>query len=114
MKLREARLCLDCDEVYLEGVCPGCGSETFAYLSRWVPAPEGNRAPPAATSEQAEVFRELLTPAGLTPAGLPATNRRLLKRGLLGLTAIGLAGWAWRSSRAAATQSGDSGEPTES
>ena len=109
MKLREARLCLDCDEVYLEGVCPGCGSETFAYLSRWVPAPEGNRAPPPATSEQAEVFRELLT-----PAGLPATNRHLLKRGLLGLTAIGLAGWAWRSSRAAANQSGGSGEPTES
>ena len=109
MKLREARLCLDCDEVYQEGVCPGCGSETFAYLSRWVPAPEGNRAPPPGTSEQVEVFRELLT-----PAGLPATNRRLLKRGLLGLTAIGLAGWAWRSSRAAASQSGDSGETTGS
>jgi hypothetical protein len=108
MKLREARLCLDCDEVYQEGVCPGCGSETFAYLSRWVPAPEGNRAPRPATSEQAEVFRELLTP------NLPESNRRLLKRGLLGLTAIGLAGWAWRTSRAAASQSADSREPTES
>ena len=28
-------------------------------------------------------------------------DRRLLKRGLVGLTALGLAGWAWRSARAA-------------
>lgn len=108
MKLREARLCLDCDEVYHEGVCPGCGSETFAYLSRWVPAPEGNRAPRPATSEQAEVFRELLTSTHNGP------NRQLLKRGLLGITAIGLAGWAWRTSRAAASQPTDSREPSES
>lgn len=104
MKLREARLCLDCDEVHQEPMCPGCGSESFAYLSRWVPTPDESARPPRpATSEQAEVFREILA----SDAGSP--NRRLLKRGLLGLTAIGLAGWAWRSSRAAATQS----EPQE-
>ena len=41
MKLKDARLCADCDEVYeAEGVyaqCPACGSEAFALISRWVP-----------------------------------------------------------------------------
>lgn len=41
MKLRDARLCADCDEVYeAEGIyarCPSCGSESFALISRWVP-----------------------------------------------------------------------------
>ena len=107
MKLRDARLCLDCDEVHGDGMCPVCGSESFAYVSRWVPAPETNRAPRPATSEQAEVFRELLSGDGASP------NRRLIKRGLLGLTALGLAGWAWRSARAAAQQDTDGG-PAES
>jgi hypothetical protein len=100
MKLRDARLCLDCDEVHRDGMCPVCGSESFVYLSRWVPAPDSGRASRPATSEQADVFRELLT------GERNPRNRRLLKRGLLGLTALGLAGWAWRSSRAAA-QTGD-------
>jgi hypothetical protein len=104
MKLRDARLCLDCDEVHHDGMCPLCGSESFAYLSRWVPAPEVNRAPRPATSEQAEVFRELLS-----DGQLPA-NRRLLKRGLLGLTALGLAGWAWRSAARASAQTNDNDE----
>ena len=82
-----------------------CGSESFAFLSRWVPIPEGTRAPKPSTSEQAEVFRELLSPH--------PKNRRLLKRGLLGLTAIGIAGWAWRSARAAADQ-GSEKPPLES
>jgi hypothetical protein len=46
------------------------------------------------------VFQELLTEEG---AKAP-TDRRFLKRGLLGLTALGLAGWAWRTSRDAATK----------
>lgn len=41
MKLRDARLCIDCDEVYeAEGTyarCPSCGSESFALISRWIP-----------------------------------------------------------------------------
>lgn len=41
MKLRDARLCADCDEVYeaagLYAQCPACGSESFALISRWVP-----------------------------------------------------------------------------
>lgn len=108
MKLRDARLCLDCDEVHNEGMCPVCGSESFAYVSRWVPAPEGTRSARPATSEQAEVFRELLSPEQM------GGNRRLLKRGLLGLTALGIAGWAWRSARAAAHHTTDDAPPSES
>lgn len=35
-----ARLCLDCEEVHDAQQCPVCASEVFAYVSRWVPAPE--------------------------------------------------------------------------
>ncbi|MEW5745249.1 MAG: hypothetical protein AB1805_07435 [Nitrospirota bacterium] len=42
MKLRDARLCLDCEEVYqaegvLSATCPVCGSESVTLLCRWVP-----------------------------------------------------------------------------
>ena len=37
MQLNVARLCLDCEEVHGSQSCPKCASETFAYLTRWVP-----------------------------------------------------------------------------
>ncbi len=97
MRLRDARLCLDCDEVHDATICPVCGSESFTYISRWVPLPDGERPqrPQAAsTTEQATVYRKLL--ADEEP---PSAGRKLLKGGLLGLTALGIAGWAWKSSR---------------
>jgi hypothetical protein len=100
LDLCKARLCLDCEDVHEDARCPVCGSDSFAYLSRWVPAPEGGRRPRPASSAEAVVFQELLTEEG---AKAP-TDRRFLKRGLLGLTALGLAGWAWRTSRDAATK----------
>jgi hypothetical protein len=94
MQLRDARLCLDCDEVHDAAICPVCGSESFTYISRWVPAPDPDRPPRQKTSEQATLYRELLS-----TGGPPSKERRLLKGGLLGLTALGIASWAWRSSR---------------
>ena len=38
MKIRDAKVCLDCDEVFpihLE-TCPKCGSPAFAWLAGWV------------------------------------------------------------------------------
>lgn len=106
MKLGEARLCLDCDEVHEAQSCPACGSETFAYLSRWVPAPEPPRRPVAPpNNEQADVYRALLD----KDAGPP--NRQLLKRSLLGLTAIGIAGWAWRTTRGNSGKTDAPGSP---
>ena len=40
MQLRDARLCLDCEELHDSQQCPTCASESFAFLTRWVPADE--------------------------------------------------------------------------
>ena len=49
MRVDTARVCLHCDELHERDLCPACGSETFAFLRRWVPpAPERpRRTPPA-------------------------------------------------------------------
>ena len=43
MQLQSARLCLDCDEVHDAQQCPSCASETFAFITRWVPVPGPDR-----------------------------------------------------------------------
>ena len=45
MQLRVARVCLDCEEVHDAAECPVCASESFAFLSRWVPAQERRANP---------------------------------------------------------------------
>ena len=40
MQLRNTRLCLDCEELHEDRQCPMCASESFAFLTRWVPADE--------------------------------------------------------------------------
>ena len=95
MELRSARLCLDCEEVHDLQQCPICGSETFTYMTRWVPAAEGRRRPRPTTSQDADVYRQLIT------SEQPAANgKRLLKRSVVGLTALGLAGWLLRNRKA--------------
>ncbi len=41
MKLRNARLCINCDEVYeatgLYSRCPACASESFRLICEWIP-----------------------------------------------------------------------------
>ncbi|HWO73656.1 MAG TPA: hypothetical protein VNN21_08860 [Dehalococcoidia bacterium] len=86
MQLRVARLCLDCEEIHDAQACPVCASEAFAFLSRWVPAPERRMRPRPATSPEAEAYRELLAPN--------KPPRPWVKRSLVGLTIVGLAGWA--------------------
>jgi hypothetical protein len=43
MQLRNARLCLNCEEIHASAHCPVCTSESFAYVSRWIPAEERRR-----------------------------------------------------------------------
>jgi hypothetical protein len=40
MQLRNARVCLDCEELHEDQRCPVCASESFAFLARWVPSSE--------------------------------------------------------------------------
>ena len=114
MQLRNARLCLDCEEVHDAAHCPVCASESFAFITRWVPNPSGDASQagvppvPAArvqprerppqvqpvepvSQETLDTYRQLLT-------GSPAPNShwRFVKRGALGLAIFGLAGWAWK------------------
>lgn len=91
MQLKTARVCLDCDEVHDAQHCPVCASEAFAYLTRWVPAPERRMRPRPTTSPEAEVYRELIAP------DLSAPKRgRFFTQGALGITVIAVAGWIWR------------------
>ena len=93
MQLRAARLCLDCEEVHDAMRCPSCASETFTYISRWIPAPERRRIPRPVTSPEAEMYRGLIAKE---PAPPSTSGRRMLKQGVVGLTALGLVGWFFR------------------
>jgi hypothetical protein len=47
MQLNLARVCLDCEEVHDGQQCPVCASESFAYVSRWVPRLDPRPVKPA-------------------------------------------------------------------
>src|SRR5262245_61628255 len=76
MQLRVARLCLDCEEVHTELHCPVCTSDSFAYLSRWVPVEERRQTRRA--------------PMPLAPAP-PPRRGRWIARGAVGLAALATA-----------------------
>lgn len=94
MQLRNARLCLDCEEVHDAQQCPMCASETFAFITRWVPAPERRgrpRAPEPTHPGELEAYRLMLE-----QEQPPSSGWKLVKRGALGLALFGVAGWIWR------------------
>jgi hypothetical protein len=106
MRLMNARLCLDCEELHDQQHCPVCGSESFAFLTRWVTpsdaltAESNNRPsprPPDAIDrldrrEQVDAYRQILNP---TP---PSARRgRLVARGAMGLALFGLVRMIWRA-----------------
>jgi hypothetical protein len=91
MQLRTARLCLDCEEVHDAQQCPVCASETFAFITRWVPVPERRTRPRPVEqpTETATAYREMLQPTSATPW-------RAIRRGAVGLALVGVAGWLMR------------------
>jgi hypothetical protein len=91
MQLRTARLCLDCEEVHESQQCPVCASESFAFLSKWVPVPDRRAAPRPASLDHAAAYRRLLTADARKPKAM-----RLLKQGAIGLAAVSLARYMWR------------------
>lgn len=77
MQLRVARLCLDCEELHDAQQCPVCASETFAFVSRWVPTPErrANARPPS-------------------PPKAAATRNVMVGVGVLGAIAFAVSRWS--------------------
>lgn len=55
MQLRKARLCIDCEEIHDQWQCPICASETFAFLTQWMPAPERRKRPRLPTGDLARL-----------------------------------------------------------
>ena len=108
MQLRTARLCLDCEEVHDAQQCPLCASETFVFITRWVPAPERRQKPrtgePPPSPEALETYREMLGDQREDGPGW-----RFVKRGAVGLALFGVAGWMWRRNNRAnhAAETGD-------
>jgi hypothetical protein len=127
MQLRNARLCLDCEEVHDAAHCPACASESFAFITRWVPSPSADAVapgppPPAvvrpeprerapqlepASRETLDTYRQLLN--GAAPP--PPSQWRLVKRGALGLALFGLAGWAWKQQNQRTTAPASTDDP---
>lgn len=89
-----ARLCLDCEEIHAARTCPRCTSETFALISRWVPAPE-RRARPRQDTTDADTYRELLAESEEQPG-----SRKWIKGGAVAATiGLGLGSWLLRKRR---------------
>jgi hypothetical protein len=120
MQLRNARLCLDCEEVHDAQQCPICASESFAFMTRWVPAPERRDRPRlqehpprseqlGASPEELQAYRALLDPT-LKPNG---RGWQMVRNGAMGLALVGVAGWLWKSASAQAGDKGGSAGRTE-
>ena len=87
MQLRVARLCLDCEEVHDAQQCPICASETFAFLTRWVAAPERRATPRTATDQP---------PVRQPTAARTSNHRAMIGYSVLGLGVVGLSRWLLR------------------
>lgn len=85
MQLRVARLCLDCEELHDANQCPVCASESFAFLTRWVPVDERRQT-------------RRVAPRPVDPPPPPPSNAaRWLRRGVAGVALIAAGQWVWRS-----------------
>ena len=108
MQLRNARLCLDCEEVHDNDHCPACASETFAFITRWVPAPERRSNPrpmeAAPATETLDTYKQMLD------ADKGNDHRwTLVKGGAMGVALFGVAQWLWQRNTSRDTQSPQSG-----
>jgi hypothetical protein len=110
VQLRVARVCLDCEEIHDQQTCPICASETFAYISRWVPSPERRKTPTEPAPPGAEPVAAPPTPRTrledmdqvrreLRDATAPASKGRKVAYGVAGVAAAMLAGYWYRGRR---------------
>jgi hypothetical protein len=109
MRLVNARLCLDCEEVHEQQHCPICGSESFAFMTRWVtpsdtvaadanaarsvrPVDQVDRRQQSERREQVDAYRQILN-----PSAQPPRRGRMVAGGALGLALLGVARMVWRA-----------------
>lgn len=99
MQLRHARLCLNCEEVHSASHCPVCTSESFAYVSRWIPPDERRQSPRTGNASDTPDLRRT------APASRP--HVRWVKRGAAGVALLALSRVAWQLSRPVEWNSAD-------
>jgi hypothetical protein len=56
MKVKDAKVCLDCDEVYAGSSCTGCGSTSSVDLKNWL-APLPTKAELEAEKKRVGIMR---------------------------------------------------------
>jgi hypothetical protein len=86
MQLREARLCLDCEELHTDDRCPVCASDAFAFVTRWVPPTERKSRP-------------------RRPPPPPSRRLRWMTGGATGLALLATARWLSRPNAVSTPQS---------
>lgn len=124
MRLVNARLCLDCEEVHDQQHCPICSSESFAFMTRWVtpsdtvgadatpvarparPADQVDRRQQLERREQVDAYRQMLNPSSQQPR-----RGRMVAGGAIGLALLGLARVVWRAAPNSQTDGGPRAEP---
>jgi hypothetical protein len=112
MQLRNARLCLDCEEVHDAQQCPVCASESFTFMTRWVQAPERRERPRVqepSRPEELQAYRTLLD-ASHKPNG---RGWQLVRHGAMSLALVGVASWLWKSASAEAAGKASGASRTE-
>jgi hypothetical protein len=81
---------MDCEELHDQQQCPLCASESFAYVSRWVPVRERRFQPrPPGSSGGGD--------QSSSAAVQPAQKNRTATYGVMGLALAGVAGWWWKN-----------------
>jgi hypothetical protein len=88
MQLRNARLCLNCEEIHAATHCPVCTSESFAFVSRWIPVEDRRKEPRRPAPAASEPVRT----SGPGPM-------RWVKRGAAGVAVLAASRMLWQLSR---------------
>jgi hypothetical protein len=84
MQLRNARLCLDCEELHTEQQCPVCASESFVFVSRWVPIEDRRRGTRVTPRTEAQ----------------PPRGKSWIAGGLAGVALFAASRWLFRADQA--------------
>ena len=95
MQLRNARLCLNCEEIHAATHCPVCTSDSFAYVSRWIPADERRGEARRPSTSAASLPAAAATSA--RPTAPP--HMRWVKRGAAGVAVLAASRLLWQWSR---------------